>query len=131
MPHYPEGTPEHAAVKVPAIAGFGSYLVTSLALVVSLVCLIRSWRLPFGVVTGLLVGVAGLAVVLMNFAGGWVVLLRRPRAWLPTSWRGCGGWVTADAVAGCGVGLPGLLWTAQLVALHYMQGPVAGRPGRR
>ncbi len=34
VPHFPEGTPEHAAVEIPASWGLASYLVTSLVLAV-------------------------------------------------------------------------------------------------
>src|SRR5262249_51465464 len=58
LPHFPEGTPEHAAVEVPASWGLASYLVTSLVLAVPLAWLILRWRLPFGAVPGYAAGLA-------------------------------------------------------------------------
>ncbi|MGI9085359.1 MAG: hypothetical protein ACR2FE_08685 [Aeromicrobium sp.] len=47
----PEGAPGHQAAELPAVAGLGGYLVTTLLLVVPLIHLRRSGRLPTGAVT--------------------------------------------------------------------------------
>jgi CheY-like chemotaxis protein len=51
LPQYPEGTPQQAAVEIPASWGLASFLVTSLVLAVPLAYLILRWRLPFGAAT--------------------------------------------------------------------------------
>lgn len=67
VPHFPEGTAQHAAVEIPASWGLASYLVTSLVLTVPLAYLILRWRMPFGTVTGYATGLALLAVTLTDF----------------------------------------------------------------
>jgi hypothetical protein len=67
LPHFPEGTPEHAAVEIPASWGLASYLVTSLVVAVPLAWLVLRWRLPFGTVTGYAASLALLAVTMMDF----------------------------------------------------------------
>ena len=67
VPHFPEGTAEHAAVEIPASWGLASYLVTSLVLAMPLAYLILRWRLPFGTVTCYATSLALLAVTLADF----------------------------------------------------------------
>jgi hypothetical protein len=67
LPHYPEGTPEHAAVEIPASWGLASFLVTAMVLALPMAYLVLRWRLPFGTVTAYSVAIALLAVTLMDF----------------------------------------------------------------
>ncbi|SEP53545.1 hypothetical protein [Amycolatopsis saalfeldensis] len=74
--HFPEGTPAHIAAETRAEAGLGSYVVTSVVLVVPLAYLVRNWRIPFGVVAGYVTAHAALASTLVNFGftGARIVL---------------------------------------------------------
>jgi hypothetical protein len=67
VPHYPEGTPEHSAVEVPASWGLASFLVTGLVLALPLAYLVLRWRLPFGAVTGYAAALSLLAVTLIDW----------------------------------------------------------------
>lgn len=67
LPHYPEGTPQHLAVEIPANWGVASYLVTSLVIAAPLAYLVLRWRLPFGVVTMYAAWFALLGNVLNDF----------------------------------------------------------------
>ena len=110
----PEGGPGHRAAELPAVAGLGGYLVTTLLVVAPLLHLHRSRRLPVGAVAVVVAAVALPATVLSDLAFvvpalgaviGAVVadlLLRAYRA-LP------------DAVLAGLVTL--LVWTGQLVGL--------------
>jgi hypothetical protein len=110
----PEGGPGHRAGELPAIAGLGGYLVSTVLLVVPLLFLRRRGRLPHGTVTTLVGAVALPAAALSQLvfaipalgalAGAVVVdlvLLRRPNM-SPTAFA---------------VLLPALVWAGQLAGL--------------
>lgn len=113
----PEGAPGHREAELPAVAGLGGYLVTTLLLVVPLLYLYRRTRLPGGAVTALVAAVAVPGAVLSDLevvapalaavAGAAVLdltlFLRRRQPPAP-----------AVAVAGL---LPLLVWAGQLSGL--------------
>jgi hypothetical protein len=117
LPDYPEGTPEHAAVEIPASWGLASYVVTSLVMALPLAYLILRWRLPFGAATVYAAFLAGLAVVLMDFHRGYMLAaialagLVVDVLLLMTAHRGTSR--RAEAVAAAGL-LPLVAWTGQL-----------------
>ncbi len=125
VPHFPEGTPEHAAVEIPASWGVASFLVTSLVLAVPLAWLILRWRLPFGTVTGYATCLALLAVTMMDFHRLYAVAATALAglvldAFLHIARRGdVATRVQAVTVAGL---LPAVAWTAQLAGMAYAEG---------
>lgn len=123
--NFPEGTPEHAANEAPAVAGVASYLLTSLILVLPLAYLVRSSRLPAGAITVFVTTLAALALTIQDFS--------RPAVVIAVAAAG----IVADiifAVApsaemsararmlGVAIGLPILVWSAQIVALQVSEG---------
>jgi len=120
VPHFPEGTAEHAAVEIPASWGLASYLVTSLVLVVPLAYLILRWRLPFGTVTGYASSLALLAVTLADFHRLYAVPatalagLTVDTFLLAARRRGIGARTQAVVAAAL---LPALAWSGQLVGI--------------
>jgi hypothetical protein len=125
LPHFPEGTPEHAAVEIPASWGLASYLVTSLVLAVPLAWLILRWRLPFGTVTGYATGLALLAVTMMDFHRLYAVAATALAglavdAFLHIAARR-GTAVRVQAVVAAGL-LPAVAWTVQLAGMAYAEG---------
>jgi hypothetical protein len=110
----PEGLPGHRAAQLPAIAGLGSYLVSTVLLVVPVLYLRRRNLLPFGSVAvvvgavaipaaalGQLLFLAPAAVALVGAALVDLVLAIRPE--LPDT-----------VVAGL---FPALVWSGQLVGM--------------
>ena len=64
----PEGAPGHRAAELPAVAGLGGYLVTTLLFVAPLISLHRRRRLPTGTVAVVVAAVALPAAFLSNLA---------------------------------------------------------------
>ena len=62
----PEGAPGHRAAELPAVAGLGGYLITTVLVVVPLVGLQRRRRMPTGTATVVVAAVALPATVLSN-----------------------------------------------------------------
>ena len=125
MVNFPEGTPEHVAAETSAIAGLGSYLVTSLVLVVPLTWLTWFWRVPFGLVTAFLTVMATLAVTLLDFTGATVIaaagLAGLAADTVLATARRSGATRRAQALI-TAVSVPALVWTAQLVNLKLTDG---------
>lgn len=125
MPHYPEGTPEHAAVEIPASWGLASYVITSLVLAVPLAWLILRARLPFGAATAYAAGLALLGVTVVDFEGfygvaaGGLAGLVVDTFLLVAHRRGVKPRVRAVVSAGL---LPAVGWTAQLAGIAYTDG---------
>ncbi len=117
LPHYPEGTPEHAAVEIPASLGLGSFLITSLILALPLAYLVVRWRLPYGAATGYAIALAALAVVLMDFQRGYVLAATATAGLavdLFLAWASRGKLARrAQTIVAAGL-LPLIAWTAQL-----------------
>lgn len=110
----PESAPEHYAAQLPAIAGLGGYLVSTLLLVVPLLFLSRRAQLPAGTVT-LLVGTLALSAAALN-----------EFAFPAATFGAVGGALVADLVLALrphlapalAAGLvPGLVWSGQLLGL--------------
>jgi hypothetical protein len=125
MMNFPEGTPEHVAAETSAIAGLGSYVVTSLVLVVPLAWLTWFWRVPLGLVTVFLTVMASLAVTLLDFTGATVIAAAALAGLavdtvLATA-RRAGATRRAQALT-TAVSVPLLVWTAQLVNLKLTEG---------
>ena len=125
LPHFPEGTPEHAAVEVPAAWGLASYLVTSLVLAVPVAWLVLRWRLPFGTVTTFASGLALLATVLGDFDRAYQVGAAALGGLAVDAFlhfaarRRVSSRIQAIVAAGL---LPAVAWTAQLVAMANVEG---------
>jgi len=64
--HAPEGTEEHVVAETLAAAGLGSYVITSLILVVPLTYLIRSRLYMIGTATLLVTSIALLSAIVEN-----------------------------------------------------------------
>jgi hypothetical protein len=124
VPHFPEGTAEHAAVEIPASWGLASYLVTSLVLAVPLAYLILRWRLPFGTVTGYATSLALLAVTLADLHHLYAVAatalagLGVDAFLLAARRRGIAARTQAVVAAAL---LPALAWSGQLVGIATSQ----------
>ena len=125
LPYFPEGTPEHAAVEVPASWGLASYLITSLVLALPVAWLVLRWRLPFGAITAFGSALALLATVLGDFhrtyqlaatalAGLAVDAFLQIAAWRQVPSR-------TQAIVAAGL-LPAVTWTAQLAAMATVEG---------
>jgi hypothetical protein len=123
LTHIPESEPGHQAAELPAAAGLGGYLLTTLLLVLPYVLLRRAGRLPTGSITILVAFVAlpAAALTQMTYASAALgsvtvaVLLdvALHRFELP-----------ARAVATL---LPGLVWAGQLTGLAlsgYLAWPI-------
>lgn len=65
--HFPDGTAAHVATELPAVAAVGSYLVTTLLLVVPFLLVARRVRPPVGSVTVLVTILAFLSVTVTDF----------------------------------------------------------------
>ncbi len=121
---FPEGTPEHYATEIPAQAGIGAYLVTTVLIVLPISLLLMRRRLPVGAITAFVTGLAILAQTVQNFTRPSVVaaavvaglvleaLVAAFAAWVPR--------VPTATVAA--VALPAVLWSAQFVALQLGPG---------
>ncbi|PEH76324.1 hypothetical protein K8O92_04815 [Nocardia asteroides] len=121
---FPEGTPEHYATEIPAQAGLGAYLITTVLVVVPIALLLKRRRLPVGAITAIVTGLAVLAQTVQNFTRPSVVvaaviagliiegLVAVSTAWVPRV-------PTAAMVA---VVLPAALWSVQFVALQLGPG---------
>ena len=71
MTHIPEGAPGHQSAELPAVAGLGGYLVTTLLLVLPVDFLRRTGRLPAGSVFLVVAAVAVPAAALSEFTYVW------------------------------------------------------------
>lgn len=110
----PEGAPGHRAAELPARAGLGGYLVSTLLLVVPVLYLRRVGRLPLGGITALTVAVALPPAILGRLeyavplagavAGALIVEIAARRA-------------RTAALAGL---VPGAVWAGQLAGLALM-----------
>ncbi|OLZ43534.1 hypothetical protein [Amycolatopsis keratiniphila] len=124
---FPEGTPEHVATESRAVAGLGSFVVTSLVIVLPLVYLLRTWRLPFGVVTVFVVAHAALAstVVDFGFTGAWSIVAAAAAGLIADTtldiMRRSGASSRALALATAAV-IPILLWSALMLTLELTRG---------
>ncbi|MBE1575384.1 hypothetical protein ACFORH_00085 [Amycolatopsis roodepoortensis] len=124
---FPEGTPEHVATESRAVAGLGSFVVTSLVIVLPLVYLLRTWRLPFGVVTVFVVTHAALAstVVDFGFTGAWPIVAAAAAGLIADTtldfMRRSGASSRALALATAAV-IPILLWSALMLTLELTRG---------
>ncbi|MFC9966503.1 MULTISPECIES: hypothetical protein [Nocardia] len=122
--NFPEGTPEHYATEIPAQAGLGAYLVTTVLVVLPVVLLLMRRRLPLGAITVFVTVLAVLAQTVQNFTRPSVVIAAVVAGLVVE------GFVAAFAavaprvptVAVAAVALPTLLWSAQLVALQLGPG---------
>lgn len=125
VPPFPEGTPEHAAVEIPASWGLASYLVTSLVLAVPLAYLILRWRLPFGTVTIYATSLALLAVTLADFHRLYAVAatalggLAVDTLLIAARRRGVA--ARTQAVMSAAL-LPAVAWSGQLVGIANAEG---------
>jgi hypothetical protein len=120
LPDFPEGTPEHTAVEAPAVAGLGSYIASTLVLVLPLVYLLRNLRLRPGVAGSLIVASAALASLVADFARPGVVVAAVVAAVaVELALAGARGLGASPRALGLtvAVAVPGLTWTAQLAAL--------------
>lgn len=107
----PEGVPGHQAAELPAVAGLGGYLVTTVLLVVTYVHGRRVGRFPRGGLTILVAGVAIPGAMLTEFGHPWSVVFA----------------VLGAAVADLAVGsrsvrvvvsaFPGFVWAGHLAGL--------------
>lgn len=121
--HIPEGAPGHQAAEMPAALGLGSYLVTTILLLVPVILLLRREQLPFGSFTLLLGLVAGLTTIVVDarqplvpvagvLAGLMMDGLSRVPTDRPERWR-------TPALAAA---LATSLWTLQLLGLAITDG---------
>lgn len=122
---FPEGTPEHAATEIPAVAGLASFVVTSLVLVVPLAYLLRRRPMPIGTATVYLTALAALAIMVQDFAKPATVVAALVAglvvdAALVVTARIVGS--AAARVVTVGVAVPAVLWSAQLLVLHAGDG---------
>jgi hypothetical protein len=118
----PEGAPGHQQAELPAIVGLGSYLVTSLVLIVPLLLANRYSPLPRGAVITVVAMVAVLGAALTDLR------------YVPAALGAVGGGLLAELVLiaaqrwkqslalAIGVGIPLLVWPAQLAALAASEG---------
>jgi hypothetical protein len=124
LPHFPEGTPEHAAVEIPASWGLASYLVSSLMLTAPMAYLLLRWRLPFGTFTGYTSGLALLAVVLMDFQRSYMLASTALAGLVVDAFvyiaRRRGLAVRAQAIASAGL-LPAAAWSTQLAGMALVE----------
>lgn len=124
---FPEGTPEHIATESRAVAGLGSFVVTSLVIVLPLVYLLRTWRLPFGVVTAFVVAHAALASTVVDFAftGAWSIVAAAAAGVIADTtldiMRRSGASSRVLALATAAV-IPILLWSALMLTLELTRG---------
>lgn len=121
---YPEGTPQHYAAEVPAVAGLASFVVTTLVLIVPLVFLVARRQVPLGTATLGVTAVAVLAAILNNVERPWIMV----GAFI--------GGLVVDVVIAVGsrrasrravaiivaVTLPVAVWSAVLIALQLADG---------
>ena len=127
---FPEGTAEHTATEIPAVAGLGSYVVTSLVLVVPLAVLVRRRPLPFGAATGYLGALAALAITVQDFTRPGVVVaavgagLVVDIALAVATHRGS----PATRTLTVGIAVPVTIWPAQLLALQVSEAGVNWSP---
>ncbi|MFE6615922.1 hypothetical protein [Amycolatopsis sp. NPDC057786] len=124
---FPEGTPEHVATESRAVAGLGSYIVTSLVIVLPLVYLLRTWRLPFGVVTAFVVAHATLASIVVDFAfaGAWFVVAAAAAGFTADIALGVArrsGASTRTLALVTAAGVPLLFWSALMLTLEWTRG---------
>lgn len=120
----PEGAPGHRAAELPAVAGLGGYLVTTLLFVAPLISLRRRRATPTGTVAVVVAASALPAAVLSNLA------------FIAPALTAIVGAVVVDLVLHAYPNLPGvalagllpvLVWTGQLVGLAAL-GQLAWRP---
>lgn len=122
---FPEGTAEHAANEAPAVAGLASYLLTSLILVLPLAYLMRSARVPVGGTTVFVTALAMLALTVQDFSRPGVVLAVFAAGVVADIVLALASATEIAARAqtlGVAVGLPILVWAAQLSALQVTEG---------
>ncbi|MEV0768543.1 hypothetical protein [Nocardia salmonicida] len=122
--NFPEGTPEHYATEIPAQAGLGAYLVTTVLVVVPVVLLLMRRRLPFGAITVFVTVLAALAQTVQNFTRPSVVIAAVVAGLVVEGLIAVFAAVAPriPTVAVAVVALPTLLWSAQLVALQLGPG---------
>ncbi|WP_148311625.1 hypothetical protein [Amycolatopsis japonica] len=124
---FPEGTPEHVATESRAVAGLGSFVVTSLVIVLPLVYLRRTWRLPFGIVTAFVIAHATLASIVVDFAftGAWSIVAAATAGLIADTAldimrrSGLSSRVLTLATAAV---IPTLLWSALMLTLELTHG---------
>ena len=122
--NFPEGTPAHFATEIPAEAGLASYLLTTLVLVVPLVFLLHTRRLPVGAIAGVITALAVLAQTLQNFPRPAVIIAAAVAGVLVEAVVAVAAWLApkVSPVLVAAVAVPVIVWPAQLTALQLTGG---------
>lgn len=74
MTHIPEGAPGHQTAELPAVAGLGGYLITTLLIAFPVDYLRRAGRLPAGSLFVIVAAVAVPSAALSELAYGWALI---------------------------------------------------------
>lgn len=121
---FPEGTPEHYATEIPAQAGLGAYLVTTVLVVLPITLLLIRRRLPLGALTAFVTALALLAQTVQNFPRPSVVIAAIVSGLVVEGLIAAFAAVAprAPTVAVAAVALPTVLWSAQFAALQLGPG---------
>lgn len=114
----PEGAPGHMESELPAIAGLGGYLLTTVLLVIPMIFLLRRSSVPFGSATALLTTVATLSTLVVDSAQPLVPIAAAiTGVVLDLLLRASQHWPAARRVLVVVTVLPLVLWPLQLLGL--------------